>query len=89
MIINDILIHSCGHYFCEKCALEQYRKTPKCYVCGLNTNGCFNKATEIIERLEKKHQQQEEKNQMDDDDDEIEDNNTSESENGGDDSDLS
>ena len=47
--------YSCGHYFCEKCALEQYRKTSKCYVCGKNTNGCFNKATEIIERLKIKH----------------------------------
>lgn len=35
--------------------MEQYRKTSKCYVCGKNTNGCFNKATEIIERLKIKH----------------------------------
>lgn len=44
---------SCGHYFCEKCALEQYRKTSKCFVCGKDTNGCFNRATEIINRIEK------------------------------------
>lgn len=49
----DSLRFSCGHYFCEKCALEQYRKSPKCYVCGKNTNGCFNKATKILERLKK------------------------------------
>ena len=42
---------SCGHYFCEKCALEQFRKSPKCFVCGKNTNGCFNKATKILDRL--------------------------------------
>lgn len=51
----SLLMRSCGHYFCEKCAIEQFRKTPKCFICGKNTNGCFNKATEIIERLEKKH----------------------------------
>lgn len=44
---------SCGHYFCEKCALENYRKTSKCFVCGKDTNGCFNRATEIINRIEK------------------------------------
>ena len=51
----SLVMRSCGHYFCEKCAIEQFRKTPKCFICGKNTNGCFNKATEIIERLEKKH----------------------------------
>ncbi|KAK8789680.1 hypothetical protein JH06_1769 [Blastocystis sp. subtype 4] len=45
------VVTNCGHYFCEKCALEQYRKSPKCYVCGKNTNGCFNKATKILDRL--------------------------------------
>ena len=60
-------ICSCGHYFCEKCALEQYRKSPKCYVCGKNTGGCFNKATNIIERLEKKHQVDEEEEEEEND----------------------
>ncbi|KAK8792405.1 hypothetical protein WA588_004903, partial [Blastocystis sp. NMH] len=38
------VVTACGHYFCEKCALDQYRKTPKCFVCGKNTKGCFNRA---------------------------------------------
>ena len=55
--------------------MEQYRKTPKCYVCGKNTNGCFNKAKEIIERLEKKHQMNEAIHDDDDDDDDNDDEN--------------
>ena len=38
------LLHRCKHYFCEKCALAQYRKSKRCFVCGLQTFGVFNPA---------------------------------------------
>lgn len=41
----------CKHYFCEKCALDNYRKSTRCYVCGVQTMGVFNPAKEIIKRL--------------------------------------
>ena len=44
----------CGHYFCEKCALDQYRKTPKCFVCGEKTGGLFNTAKELLRKLEER-----------------------------------
>lgn len=63
IIINHLYVHKntlikrinlfcfrCKHYFCEKCALEQYRKSTRCYVCNTQTNGTFNPAKEIIAR---------------------------------------
>ena len=31
----------CGHYFCEDCALERFRKTPLCAIFKKNTFGAF------------------------------------------------
>jgi RING finger protein 113A len=41
----------CNHYFCEKCALERYKKTTRCFVCSAQTNGVFNPARKLMERL--------------------------------------
>lgn len=41
----------CKHYFCEKCALNQYKKSTRCYVCAVQTNGVFNPAKEIIAKI--------------------------------------
>ncbi|XP_055916811.1 E3 ubiquitin-protein ligase RNF113A [Eupeodes corollae] len=41
----------CKHYFCEKCALENFKKSSRCFVCNLQTNGIFNPAKELIVRL--------------------------------------
>lgn len=41
----------CQHYFCEKCALEQYRKSTRCFVCNTQTSGVFNPAKKLVERL--------------------------------------
>ncbi len=38
------VVTKCKHYFCEKCALDHFRKTTKCFVCGAKTNGAFNPA---------------------------------------------
>ncbi|XP_012523476.1 E3 ubiquitin-protein ligase RNF113A isoform X1 [Monomorium pharaonis] len=48
---TDPVVTKCKHYFCEKCALEQYRKSTRCYVCNVQTNGTFNPAKELIARI--------------------------------------
>lgn len=45
------VVTKCKHYFCEKCALDHYRKSTKCFVCGVQTMGVFNPAKEIIKKL--------------------------------------
>ncbi|KYN02568.1 PREDICTED: RING finger protein 113A [Cyphomyrmex costatus] len=47
---TDPVVTKCKHYFCEKCALEQYRKSTRCYICNAQTNGTFNPAKELIAR---------------------------------------
>ncbi|KAF7456703.1 Zinc finger CCCH domain-containing protein 1 [Cryptosporidium felis] len=37
----------CNHYFCEKCALNHYISTSKCFVCNLPTKGTFNCAQNL------------------------------------------
>ncbi|CAB89877.1 Pre-mRNA-splicing factor cwf24 [Schizosaccharomyces pombe] len=32
---------TCGHHFCEQCAITRYRKTPTCIQCGADTKGLF------------------------------------------------
>ncbi|KAL9646224.1 hypothetical protein ABK040_008097 [Willaertia magna] len=41
---KDPIVTNCGHYFCEKCAIERYNggKNPYCACCGANTHGVFN-----------------------------------------------
>uniref|UniRef100_A0A1A9WJ24 RING finger protein 113A n=1 Tax=Glossina brevipalpis TaxID=37001 RepID=A0A1A9WJ24_9MUSC len=48
--VNPV-ITKCKHYFCEKCALEQYKKSQRCFICSQQTNGIFNPAKELIARL--------------------------------------
>ncbi|KAF9425674.1 hypothetical protein BGZ76_003122 [Entomortierella beljakovae] len=36
------IVTKCNHYFCEKCALQRYRKSPKCAACQAPTGGLFN-----------------------------------------------
>jgi len=45
------IMTKCNHYFCEKCALERYKKTARCFVCSVQTNGVFNPARKLMERL--------------------------------------
>ncbi|RHY40200.1 hypothetical protein DYB30_011604 [Aphanomyces astaci] len=33
------VICSCGHFFCEKCALKRYKKSSLCFNCKRQTNG--------------------------------------------------
>ncbi|XP_053664450.1 E3 ubiquitin-protein ligase RNF113A [Anopheles marshallii] len=47
----DPIVTKCKHYFCERCALAQYKKSTRCAICGVQTNGMFNPAKELIARL--------------------------------------
>ncbi|KAF9932532.1 hypothetical protein FBU30_007971 [Linnemannia zychae] len=38
------VVTKCNHYFCEKCALKRYAKSPKCAACQTPTGGIFNAA---------------------------------------------
>jgi RING finger protein 113A len=48
--VNPIMT-KCNHYFCEKCALERFKKTTRCFVCSAQTSGVFNPARKLMERL--------------------------------------
>lgn len=48
------VVTRCGHYFCEPCALQRYRRDPSCAACGAGTQGVFNAAKKLQKLLEKK-----------------------------------
>ncbi|KAJ4439831.1 hypothetical protein ANN_07959 [Periplaneta americana] len=41
----------CRHYFCERCALDHYKKSTRCYICNQQTHGVFNPAKDIIAKM--------------------------------------
>lgn len=41
----------CGHFFCESCALTRNKSTPFCATCNKPTNGIFNDATKILQKM--------------------------------------
>eukprot|EP00794_Sanderia_malayensis_P005944 gene5944-6634_t len=45
------VVTKCKHYFCEKCALQHFKKTSRCYVCMEQTSGVFNPAKDIIKKM--------------------------------------
>ena len=53
------VVTKCGHYFCENCALQRYRKNPNCAACGAGTNGVFNNAKTLNKLLERKRVREE------------------------------
>jgi RING finger protein 113A len=48
----DPVVTTCGHYFCQQCALDNYKLSPKCMACGKPTSGVFNKAIKLIKYME-------------------------------------
>ncbi|KAI7893284.1 uncharacterized protein EV154DRAFT_502292 [Mucor mucedo] len=54
------VVTRCEHYFCEACAIKNYKKSPKCYACGKPTQGVFNTAKKMLEKLELKKKRQDE-----------------------------
>jgi len=50
------IMTKCGHYFCEACALRQYKKTAKCFACNGPTSGIFNAAVKLVKKLKKREE---------------------------------
>ncbi|KAI0130424.1 hypothetical protein BJ170DRAFT_314598 [Xylariales sp. AK1849] len=50
------IVTRCGHYFCEPCALQRYRKDPSCAACGAGTSGVFNTAKTLNKLLDRKRE---------------------------------
>lgn len=48
------VITRCGHYFCEPCALNRYRRDPSCAQCSAGTNGVFNSGKRLQKLLDRK-----------------------------------
>lgn len=48
---TDPVVTKCGHYFCMACAIKRYEKTSKCFACNRQTQGIFNSATKILDRM--------------------------------------
>lgn len=48
---TDPVVTKCGHYFCMSCAIKRYEKTSKCFACNRQTQGIFNSATKILDRM--------------------------------------
>ena len=69
------MVTKCRHYFCERCALEHYKKSTRCFVCGVQTNGVFNIAKELVKRLKEAEERSGKKggDELDDDDDDDDD----------------
>jgi RING finger protein 113A len=53
------VVTTCGHYFCEKCALQRYKKNPSCAACGAGTAGVFNGARNLQTLLDRKKKREE------------------------------
>ena len=53
------IVTKCGHYFCEACALQSYKRAPSCAACGLGTGGVFNGAKNLKKILERKRERSE------------------------------
>lgn len=54
----------CGHYFCEACAMAAFAKSDKCIRCGAKTNGIFNSADSLQEKLKAKKERRAERKRM-------------------------
>lgn len=48
---KEPVMTKCNHYFCEKCALDNYKKSTRCYVCGVQTYGFFKPAKQLAAKL--------------------------------------
>jgi RING finger protein 113A len=64
------VITRCGHYYCESCALQRYKKSPSCAACGAGTNGVFNVAKNLQKLLERKRKREERLKEKENDDSE-------------------
>jgi RING finger protein 113A len=51
---TDPVVTKCGHYFCEACAIKNFKKSPKCFACGAATHGIFSVAKNILVKMEQR-----------------------------------
>ncbi|KAH9415010.1 hypothetical protein DERP_014303 [Dermatophagoides pteronyssinus] len=63
----------CKHYFCQQCALDHYKKSTKCFVCGAQTSGVFNIAKDIEKRMKTSEQFEQQKDEKDSEPDDQQD----------------
>lgn len=49
---TDPVVTLCGHYFCQKCAIDSNKKNSKCVICDKQTFGIFNKARKLIKFMQ-------------------------------------
>jgi RING finger protein 113A len=63
-VFDNPVVTRCNHYFCEKCALKNYQKSPKCFACGAATQGVFNSAKNMLKKLEKKKSRQKQQDEQ-------------------------
>lgn len=47
----------CGHFFCEKCAIANLKKSNRCFVCAKPTGGIFTPAKELQAKLKLRKEQ--------------------------------
>merc|ERR1711865_848126 len=55
---KDPVVTKCSHYFCSKCAIDNYKEDTACACCKEPTGGIFNIAKEITAKLARRDQKQ-------------------------------
>ncbi len=55
-----LLRRACADEVWNRCAIDRFIKSPKCYACGAPTSGIFNKAEKILAKLEAKQKRKRE-----------------------------
>uniref|UniRef100_A0A915DIZ3 Uncharacterized protein n=1 Tax=Ditylenchus dipsaci TaxID=166011 RepID=A0A915DIZ3_9BILA len=65
------VITKCKHYFCESCAIGHYRKSKRCAVCNVKTDGIFSTAKDIIAKMGAKKEDTTEAGSENSDEDQV------------------
>merc|ERR1719411_471147 len=75
-VFSTPVVTRCKCYFCEKCALDHYRKSQRCFECGKQTSGMFNPAKELMEKMAKREAAGKTYSDSDDEDERLPDEST-------------
>eukprot|EP01102_Stenamoeba_stenopodia_P005860 TRINITY_DN16572_c0_g1_i1.p1 TRINITY_DN16572_c0_g1~~TRINITY_DN16572_c0_g1_i1.p1 ORF type:complete len:337 (-),score=114.89 TRINITY_DN16572_c0_g1_i1:23-1033(-) len=67
----DPVVTRCGHYFCERCALQNNKKSKKCFNCDEPTMGIFNTAHNLRAKIKQKEERLKRKKAEEGSDDEA------------------